>query len=112
MLDYISNGKCGIYNILLDDYMSETDYLTDYGPSIYVYLFSSVLANKIINRETEYLKDWGNLRNLYENIFNEQKINTITFKDKLVKILNIENVNTIKYIKKGHNIKLFGEIDV
>ncbi len=112
LIDEVSHNKYGIYNILLDEFMSETNHLSDYAPASYIYLFTGILANKIINKESEYFQGKTDFRLWYENIFNEQEVVDTKLKDVLIKVLNIEKVDIVKYIKKGHNIKLFGENNV
>lgn len=102
-----------IYNVLLDEFMVNDEHLSDYGPSGYIYLFTSIWANKLMNENKLIGENYSGLRNIFENVFNRQEIGQKKFKDVFAKLLNIEDIDIIKYIKKNNNeMRLFGELNV
>lgn len=98
-----------VYNIIRDDYMINNDYLCDYAPSGYVYLYADNIAYNIKNKQE--FKKYDKLRYIYSDIFNfkDFKHCNKTLKDRLENITDLNTIDIISYLKKDINIKLFGE---
>lgn len=97
-----------IYNIARDEGMLCRHHSMDYGSTGYIYLYSAQLAFQLFEFyiANEGFKKKFALRNIYEDIFNNNKYGKV--KTYLDKYIDFEKTNMLKFLQKTWNIDLYG----